>query len=196
MLFFVKDREMYLSNIFTLFNFISRFLQNLKDKVTKSIPKRLTRKTDKTAVNIFIPSGMNPDPTWVVWRVLVKSRKGSPFNPNGGGWLIVPTLLSNGNISMKKGIWRSQISWHFIIHCKLSQCFWVIQRGQAQSTMAQATKYPNNVRVLKVLPHYPWSQNTLILGEPLKTLAPLKVQFWLTLRGRRGPGMICQLFTK
>ena len=99
MFFFVKDREMYLSNNFTLFNFISRFLQNLKDKVTKSIPKRLTRKTDKTAVNIFIPSGMNPDPTRVV-----QSRKCSPFNPNGGGWLIVPTLFSDGNFSMKKGV--------------------------------------------------------------------------------------------
>ena len=33
----------------------------------------------------------------------------------------VPALFSGGYFSMKKGVWRSQISWLFLIHYEISE---------------------------------------------------------------------------
>ena len=45
-----------------------------------------------------------------------------------GGGLNQPALFSNVHFSMKKGFWRSQISWLFLIHYELSdnqkKIFW------------------------------------------------------------------------
>ena len=44
------------------------------------------------------------------------------LNPNGAGAQCnVPTLFSEGYFSMKKGTWRSEISWPFQIHYKISE---------------------------------------------------------------------------
>ena len=44
------------------------------------------------------------------------------INPIGaGGGLNQPALFSNVHFSMKKGFWRSQISWLFLIHYELSE---------------------------------------------------------------------------
>ena len=43
-------------------------------------------------------------------------------NPNRAGeGLNQPALFSNGYFSMKKGVWRSKISWLFLIHYELSE---------------------------------------------------------------------------
>ena len=68
----------------------------------------------------------------------VRSKfSGRFFNPiRVGGGLNQPALFSNVHFSMKKGVWRSKISWLFLIHYELSenqkkkfgfsQCFEVI----------------------------------------------------------------------
>ena len=38
------------------------------------------------------------------------------------GGLIVPALFSDSYFSMKKEVWRSQISWLFLIHYEYSEC--------------------------------------------------------------------------
>ena len=44
------------------------------------------------------------------------------LNPIGAGvGNSVPTLFSDGYFSMKKGVLRSEISWLFLIHYKLSE---------------------------------------------------------------------------
>ena len=43
------------------------------------------------------------------------------FNPIWVGGLNQPALFSDGYFSMKKGVWRSQISWLFLIHYELSE---------------------------------------------------------------------------
>ena len=47
------------------------------------------------------------------------------FNPNGGGVDCAQTFL-DGYFSMKKGVWKSQISWLFLIPYEIweNQNFW------------------------------------------------------------------------
>ena len=53
-------------------------------------------------------------------------------NPIRAGGLNQPALYSDGYFSMKKGVWRSKISWLFLIHYNLSEnqkklfCFFTV----------------------------------------------------------------------
>ena len=52
----------------------------------------------------------------------LQSDKNYLFNPiRLGGGLNQPALFSDGYFSMKKGVWRSKISWLFLIHYELSE---------------------------------------------------------------------------
>jgi len=63
------------------------------------------------------------------------------------GGLNQPALFSNVHFSMKKGFWRSQISWLFLIHYELLEnqkknCFFIVFWGDlegAGSPRSQAT---------------------------------------------------------
>ena len=59
-----------------------------------------------------------------------------PLNPNGAEGHIVPTLFSEGYFSKQKGVWRSEISWLFLIIVSFQiikkKCFFTVILGDLE----------------------------------------------------------------
>ena len=59
---------------------------------------------------------------WHIWLVFVPFSDVKPelsLNPIGAWGTNIPVLLSEGYFTMKKGVWRSKISWLFLLQYKL-----------------------------------------------------------------------------
>ena len=106
--------------------------------------------------------------SWLAWYSKIWPL--FPINPiRVGGGLNQPALFSDGYFSMKKGVWRSQISWLFLIHYELSekqkkifgfsQCFGVIQppppplSSNIQEPCPIRVKLPPWPKIMKISPY-------------------------------------------